>query len=283
LRGSIFSGSEAFAGFCGGGFLGCWGSALAHGFVHDDGAGDGDVEGGDLSGHGDAEEVVAGFFDEVVETGAFATEDEDAVGLEVEVGVVGGAALIEAEDPDVFLLHLLEGADEVGDAGDANVLGGSGGGLGYGSGDGCGAALGDDDAVYSGAVGGAEESSEVVGVFHAIEGEEEAVLAVLFGGKEVFDGEEFTLADDGEDALMGVGAGEAGELIAGLDGDADASGAAEFDQALEAFVSTFAGDAYVIELAGTGADGLLDGVEAVQNFHPSILPSENCRNRGRQP
>ena len=82
---------------------------------------------------------------------------------------------------------------------------------------------------------------------------------------------------------MGVCAGEAGELVAGLDGDANAGGAAEFDQALEAFVSAFAGDADVIELAGTGADGLLDGVEAVQNFHPSILPSENCRNRGRQP
>jgi hypothetical protein len=215
--------------------------------------------------------MVAGLFDEIVEAGAFAAEDENAVGLEVEVGVVGGAALVEAEDPDVLLLHLLERADEVGDAGYADVLGGSGGGLGYGAGDGGGAALGEDDSVYSGSVGGAEEGSEVVGIFYAVEGEEEAVLAVLFGGEEVFDGEELALADDGEDALMGVGAGEAGELVAGLDGDADVGGAAEFDDTLEAFVSAFAGDADVIELAGTGADGLLDGMEAVQNFHASSL------------
>jgi hypothetical protein len=36
----------------------------------------------------------------------------------------------------------------------------------------------------------------------------------------------------------------------------------------------------VIELAGTGADSLLDGMEAVQNFHPSSLPLETCRNKG---
>ncbi len=260
--------AQAFAYFgllWGEGFRGR--AALAHGFVHDDGSGDGDVEGGDLAGHGDAEEVVAGLFDEVVETGSFAAEDEDAVGAEVEVHVVGGAALVEAEDPDVFLLELLEGADEVGDAGDADVLGGSGGGLGDGAGDGGGAALGEDDAVDTGSVGGAEESAEVVGVFDAVEGEEEAVLAVGFGSEEVFDGEELALADDGEDALVGVGAGEAGELVAGLDGDADFGGAAELDEAFEAFVAALAGYADVIELAGAGADGLLDWVEAVENFH----------------
>jgi hypothetical protein len=236
-----------------------------------------------LPGHGNAQEVVAGLFDKIVETGAFASEDEDAVGFEVEVGVVGGAAFVEAEDPDVFLLHLLEGADEVGDAGDADVLGGSGGGLGYGSGDGSRAALGEDDTVDSGTVGGAEESAEIVGVFDSVEGKEEAMLAVFFGGEEIFDGEELAFADDGEDALVGVGAGETCELVTRLDGDADASGAAEIDEALEAFVSTFAGDADVIELAGTGADGLLDGMEAVQNFHPSSLPSESYRIKGGGP
>ena len=150
-------------------------AALAHGFVHDDGAGDRDVERGNSAGHGDAEEVVAGFLDEVVEAGALAAKDQDTVGAEVEVGVVGGAALVEAQDPDAGLLHLLEGADEVGDAGDAYVLGGAGGGFGDGGGDGRGAALGEEDAVNSGAVGGAQERAEVVGVLDAVEREEEAV------------------------------------------------------------------------------------------------------------
>ena len=93
-------------------------TALAHRLVHDDCSGDRDVERGDLPGHGDAEEVIAGLFDEVVEAGSFAAEDETQSVEEVEVGVVGGSALVEADDPDVVLLHLLEGADEVGDAGD---------------------------------------------------------------------------------------------------------------------------------------------------------------------
>jgi hypothetical protein len=213
--------------------------ALAEGLVHDDGAGDGDVERGDLASHGDAQEVVAGFLDEVVEACALAAQDEDAVGAEVEGGVVGAAALIEAKHPDVGLLHLLEGADEVGDAGDADVLGRAGGGLGDGRRDWCGPAFGEDDAVDAGAVGGAEEGAEVVRVFDAVEGEEEAVVLGEGGrgGEEVFDGEEGALADEGERALVGVGAGEAGELVAGFEGDADAGGAAGEGELVQAGIA----------------------------------------------
>jgi hypothetical protein len=242
-------------------------TTLAHGFVHNDGTGDRYVERRDLAGHRYPKKVIAGFFDEVVEACAFAAKDEDTVGVEVEFGVVGGAALVEAEDPDVFLLHLLEGADEVGDAGDTNVLGGAGGGFGHGGGDGGRAALGDDDAVDTGSVGGAEEGSEVVRVFDAVEGKKKSMLAGGRGGEEVFDGEEFALADDGENALVGVGAGEAGELVAWFEGDTDAGGAAEIDEAgdsgIAAGVAALAGDANVFELARAGADGLLDWVEAV--------------------
>ena len=73
---------------------------------------------------------------------------------------------------------------------------------------------------------------------------------------------------------MGVGAGEAGELVAGFDGDADFGCAAELDEAFEAVVAALAGYADVIELAGAGADGLLDWVEAVENFHWLSLPAE---------
>jgi hypothetical protein len=50
---------------------------------------------------------------------------------------------------------MLEGADEVGDSGDADVLGGSGGGFGDDGGDGRGTAVGEDDAVDAGTIGGA--------------------------------------------------------------------------------------------------------------------------------
>jgi hypothetical protein len=218
--------------------------------------------------------MVAGLFNQVVEAGAFAAEDEDTVAAEVVVGVVGRAALVESEDPDVFLLHLFEGANEVGDAGDANVFGGSGGGFGYGCGDGGGASLGEEDAIDAGSVGGSEQGSEVVGVFDAVEGEEETVMSGFGWGEKVLDSEELTLADDGQNALVGIGAGEAGELVAGLEGDADAGFAAEVDEAFEAVVFAFACHADVVQLPGTGADGLLDWVEAVENFHESSLLSK---------
>src|SRR6185437_2841304 len=104
-----------------------------------------------------------------------------------ELGVIGCPALVEAEDPDVSLLHLLEGADEVGDAGDANVFGGSRGGLRHRCGDGSGAALGQDDAVDSGSVSGAKQSAEIVRVLNSVEGEEEAVLPLFFVCQKVFD------------------------------------------------------------------------------------------------
>jgi hypothetical protein len=91
-------------------------------------------------------------------------------------------------------------------------------------------------------------------------------MAVRGGGEKVFNGEEFAIADDSEDALVGISAGETGELVAGFKGHTDASGAAEVDEAgdsgIAAGVAAFAGDADVVQLACTGADGLLDGVEA---------------------
>jgi hypothetical protein len=186
----------------------CGAAALAEGFVEDDGSGGGDVEGADAAGHGDAEQVVAGFADEIVEACAFAAKDEDAVAGEVELVVVGQAALvlsrIQTDDPDVLALEVFEGADEVDDAGDAEVLGCAGAGF-YGDrAQGGGTALGEDDAVDARAVGYAEQSAEVLGVFYAVEGEQQAAGTGLAGrGEEVFDGEELLRADQGDYALMG--------------------------------------------------------------------------------
>jgi hypothetical protein len=181
-----------------------------------------------------------------VQAGAFAAEDEDTVAAEVVLGVVGGAALVESKDPDVILLHLLERPDQVGNAGDANVLGGSGGGFGYGCGDWGGAALGEDDAIDTGAVGGSEQGSEVMGVLNAVEGEEEPVMSGFGGGQKVLDSEELTFADDGKHTLVGIGAGEAGELVPGFEGDADTGFSAEFDESFEPVVPAFASHADVV-------------------------------------
>jgi hypothetical protein len=66
-----------------------------------------------------------------------------------------------------------------------------------------------------------------VGVFDAVEGEEETAAAVGSGGEEVFDGEESALAEVGYNPLVGLGFGGAAELVTGLDRYPDASGAGE--------------------------------------------------------
>ena len=225
-------------------------AALACGLEHNDGSGRGYVQRRDGPGHGDAQQVVAGAADEVVQAVAFASEDDDGVGREVVLVVAGCAALVEADAPDVVLFELFQGADEVDDAGDADMLGGSGGGFDGDGAEGCGAALGDEDAVDAGCVGGTEERAEVLRVFDAVECEEQARGWIGIRAREqVFEVEEFAGADDGDDALMGGGVGEAGELFFGLEAETDAVLAAGVDDALEALVVTVTGDADVVEAA----------------------------------
>jgi hypothetical protein len=113
-------------------------------------------------------------------------------------------------------------------------------------------------------------------VFHTVEGEEESVLPGLFRGKQIFDSEELSLADDCENTLVRVRPGEPGELVARFERYADAGGSTEINQPFEAVVSTLAGDTDMIELARTGTDGLLDRVETVKNFHTSSLPLDTA-------
>jgi hypothetical protein len=101
------------------------------------------------------------------------------------------------------------------------------------------------------------------------------MVARLARGQQVLDSEEFPLADYGKDALVSVGSGQPGELVPGLQGDPDTGSSAEVDEALEALVAALAGDANVVELARAGANGLLDRVEAVKNFHASSLLSKS--------
>ncbi len=149
-------------------------AALAGGFVEDDGSGGGDVEGADAAGHGNAQQVVAGAADEIVQARALAAKDDDEIAGEVELVVVGFAAFVETDDPEVVPLEVFEGADEIDDAGDAEVLGCAGAGFDGGGTEGSGAALGEEDAIDSGAIGHAEQSAEVLRIFDAVEGEDEA-------------------------------------------------------------------------------------------------------------
>jgi hypothetical protein len=213
--------------------------------------------------------VVAGAADEIVEASAFATEDKDAIAGEVEAVVIGGAALVETDDPEVLALEIFEGADEVDDAGDAEVLCCPCAGLDGNGAERGGAAFGEDDAVDACAIGNAEQSAEVLGVFDSVESEHKAggTGNGWGGGEEVFNGEQAHGFDHGNDALVGWGLRAQGELVARLLQDADAKLAAEGDELFEAQVVALAGHNYMVKLALAGLEGFLNRVHSVQNFH----------------
>ncbi len=244
-------------------------AALAVGFKKHDRRCGGDVQGADATGHGDAQEVVAGLADEVVEAFAFSAHDQAAVASEVELVIVHGAALVEADDPDVFALEVFEGANEVHDAGDAEVFCGSCGGFGGNCAQGRGTAFGHDDGIDTGAVSGAEESAEILRVFNAVEGQDEAGVAGRF--EDVFDGQELLGADDGDYALVGGGAGHVGEGVAGLGANADFEFLAEGDDGFEAVVAAFAGYKDVVEAAFAGLEGFFDRVDSVESLHTYLV------------
>ena len=120
------------------------------------------------------EEMIAGAADEIVQACAFAAEDDDEIAGEIELVVGGGAAFVETDDPEITALEFFEGSNEVDDAGDAEMLGGSGTGFDGGGAEWSGAALGEEDAVDTRAIGDAKKSAEILRVFNAVEREEEA-------------------------------------------------------------------------------------------------------------
>lgn len=247
------------------------GATLAHGFVHDYGSSDGDVERGDAARHGNAQEVVAGALDQIMKPRAFAAEDKADVLAEVEVCVVGGAALVEADDPDVLLLHGLEGAGDVDDLGDADVLAGTGRGFCCHSGERRGSALGEDDSVDASPISRAEQGAEIVRIFHAIQSEKEPVAGGARGCLEkIFKGKEFALTEKGDDPLVGIGAAVPRQLVTGFRRDPHTFGARKREDRLEAGVSAsfaLAGDTDVVQGAHTRPESLLNGMQAVQNIH----------------
>ena len=169
--------------------------------------------------------MVTGAAHKIVEACAFAAEDHDEIAGEIELVVGGGAAFVETDDPEIAALELFEGADQIDDASDAEMLGGSGTGFDGGRAEWRGAALGEEDAVDTGAIGDAKKSAEILRIFNAVEREEEAADAWSggIGLEEIFEREKFLRADERDDALVGGGFSGEGELLARLLKHADAA------------------------------------------------------------
>jgi hypothetical protein len=90
-------------------------------------------------------------------------------------------------------------------------------------------------------------------------------------GEEVFDAEEFALANEGDGPLVGVGAADAGEVVAGFERYSHTGGAAHGGEAFQAIVFAFTREHYAVQPSGARPDGFLDRMQAVKNFHPTSL------------
>jgi hypothetical protein len=126
--------------------------------------------------------MIAGAANEIVQACALAAKDENAVAGEVELVVIGGAALVETDDPEILALELFQGADKIDDAGDAQMFGGSGAGLHGDGAEGRSTALGKNNAVDACSVGYAEKRAQILWVFHAVQSEQEPGCAGGGGG-----------------------------------------------------------------------------------------------------
>src|SRR3984957_16936095 len=113
---------------------------------------------------------------QIVQTSAFAAQHQHTVRREIELVVRHRATFVESDAPQISLLKMFESAAEVYDTGDGDVLGCPGGCFdGHGT-QGSGAALGEDDTVRACTIGGAQERSEILRVFDAVECQKQARL-----------------------------------------------------------------------------------------------------------
>jgi RNA polymerase sigma-70 factor (ECF subfamily) len=219
--------------------------------------------------------VVAGALHQVVQAGAFAAQHQAAILAEVEVVVIGLASLIQADNPDILLLHRLQRAGKIDHLRHAHVLAGAGGGLGDHRRERRRAAFGQNHAVHARAIGRAQQSTQVVRVFHTIERQKKA-LAGRPGRKvqQVFQGEELALPQKSHDPLVGIRPGVAAQLIAGLGADANVGRPAQLQHPLQPGIAAsfaFAGNADVVNAAGAGAQRLFHRMQTVKNIHPSSV------------
>ena len=148
--------------------------------------------------------------------------------------VVGFAAFVESDDPEVVPLEFFEGADEIDDAGDAQVLGRAGAGFDGNGTEGRGTALGEHDAVNAGTVGDADRAPRFWGSSTPSSARTSRAAPPAGRELEIFDelaipaGGQWRRHPGGREFLRADG-----ELLARLLKDADAGLAAFRDEALK--------------------------------------------------
>ena len=224
----------------------------------------GNVERCHLPGHRNPQQMIAGSANEVVQTGAFASQDNHGVRRELELIVILRAAFVEAHAPQIALLQSFQRTHHVDDSRDAQMLGCAGRGLDRDRTEGSRAPFGEDNPVHARSFGRSQQRSQVLRVFDAVESQDQTRLGPI---EQVFEFEKLALADDGHHALMGSRPRHTGERFARLEAGLYARGTAKVENLAKALVVALPGEANVIETAQSGTERFFDRVQAVQDFH----------------
>src|ERR1019366_10486593 len=159
-----------------------------------------------------------------------------------------------------------QGARDVGDARNRQMLVSSRRSLDGGARQSSGATLRDDDTIRAGCVGGADQRAQVVWIFHAVEHHQETVLTVTLVEQGVH-ARVLLAAGDRNDALMSVGVGGAIELLARQKAHLHTAGAAVVNKALHPLVMPLARNTDVFKAARPRLQRLADRMNAVDDDH----------------
>jgi hypothetical protein len=173
------------------------------------------------------------------------------------------AALIQTDNPEILPLQLFQGTHQVHHAGDAQVLGCAGACFDGNRAQRGRTALGEYDAVNPSAVGDAQESAEILRVFHAVEGEQQAGNSGPLRQEKVFDGQELLRVNHGHNALVSGVLGKLRQLLAGFLANGDATLAAESDETRQTLVVPLASHQKMVEAPAAGFECLFDRMDAI--------------------
>ena len=211
--------------------------------------------------------MVAGPANQVVQAGAFAAQDQDAVPGEIEAVVVGRTSLIESNDPDVLLLQFFECPDQVHNPRNPQVFRRARAGLQSHWAERGGAPLREDDTIDTGSIRNAEQRTEVLRIFYAVQCHKKARLRRIRSREQVLDRKKLLRLHKGDNALVCIGSGKLREMLTRLLPHSDAGVTAVGDQPGEPVIVALGGDQDMIEAAMSGPEGLCDRVHAVKNIH----------------
>lgn len=192
---------------------------------------------------------------------AFGAKDDSALGIEVSLIVGFFSTFVEAVDPVAGGLEFRKGLGDIRDANDRHMFEGTGGGFRNGFGDANGTAFRDDQRTCANCRGSAEDGTEIVRIFDAIEDDNQFVI------KDVVEILVFLFGPEGENALMtGGAAGVAVERFSRFKAEGHLALAAEINDLLNSWAAGTLCNQHSVKGTSHG-ERLLHGMNPYQYRH----------------